>query len=199
MHALISQSKNVVFDVGRVLLSFEPEAFIDRLLSPAAQGRLHAQDVFGNELWLRLDEGVVSEEEVARCAARRAGDDALWPEALHVIEHFQEYMHALPTCDMIPLLHAQGKKVYVLSNYGIHTFARAEARFSSVFAQMDGMVISAREKLIKPDPRIYRLLLTRYGLAPEESVFIDDRPENVAGARRAGMQGIVFTGMESLD
>ncbi len=199
MNALISQSKNVIFDVGRVLLSFEPEAFIPRLLSPAAQGKLRAQDIFGNPLWPRLDEGTVTEEEVARSAARLAGDDNLWREALYAIQHFQEYMQMLPTCDLIPRLRALGKRVYVLSNYGIQPFARAEKRFSSVFSQMDGMVVSARERLIKPDIRIYRLLLDRYQLRPEESVFIDDRVENIEGARRAGIRGIVFTGMEALD
>ena len=63
---------------------------------------------------------------------------------------------------------------------------------------MDGMVISSREKISKPEPAIYQLLCSRYGLKPEECVFIDDRPVNAEAARRVGMQAIVYTGMESL-
>ena len=60
------------------------------------------------------------------------------------------------------------------------------------------MVISSRELISKPDPAIYRLLCSRYGLEPRECVFIDDRPVNVEAARAVGMQGIVYTGMDSL-
>ena len=77
-------------------------------------------------------------------------------------------------------------------------FARAEERFADVFSQFDGMIISGREKLIKPDPAIYRLLLSRYGLNAAETVFIDDRAENIRAAQSVGMQGIVYQGISSL-
>ena len=67
-----------------------------------------------------------------------------------------------------------------------------------IFDRMDGIVVSGHEKISKPDERIYRLLLDRYGLKAEESVFIDDRPANIEAARRVGMQGIVYTGMDAL-
>ena len=198
MNKLIENAKNVVFDVGCVLLGWEPEKYLPILAPGAVNGRLTWDMLYGTPEWEHLDDGVLTEEEVARSAARRAGDESLWPEVMPAIQRFQELMFVLPPADLIPQLHAMGKKVYVLSNYGYEPFARTEKRFASLFDQMDGMVISSRERLAKPDPRIYHVLLDRYGLTPAETVFIDDRPVNIEGARSVGMQGIVYTGMDAL-
>ena len=93
---------------------------------------------------------------------------------------------------------AQGKGLYVLSNYGLEPFARTEKRFPEIFGQMDGMVISSREKVSKPDPAIYRLLLSRYGLQARDCAFIDDRADNVAAAEALGIAGILYTGEDVL-
>ena len=65
------------------------------------------------------------------------------------------------------------------------------------FKKAKGYVVSAYERLVKPQPEIYRLLLDRYGLKADECVFIDDYPVNIDGARAAGMNGIVFRDPES--
>ena len=198
MNALLQNASNVVFDVGQVLLRFDPAYFFPLILTPQEQQRLTVPMVVDTPLWVRLDEGTVSEEDVARHAASLAGDESLIPAVLRVIEHFPEYMEVLPPAGLIPQLHQMGKKVYVLSNYGLNTFAYTEKLFHDLFSQMDGMVISSREKLLKPDPRIYQTLLDRYHLTPSECVFIDDRAENIQGAQKMGMQGIVYTGMDAL-
>ena len=198
VNALLERAENVVFDIGNVLLSFEPEKTLPRIIGEEAARRITARDIVGSPMWPRLDEGTVTEEETARYAARLAGDEALWPLALRFIQHFHEEMEPLPAWELIPKFHATGKKVFALSNYGEHTFARTQARFADLFGQMDGMVISGREKVLKPELRIYRLLLDRYHLRPETCVFIDDYAPNVEGARRAGMQAILYTGFDSL-
>ena len=198
LNILIENAKNVVFDVGCVLLAWEPEKYLPILAPGAVNGRLAWDMLYGTPMWDKLDEGTVTEEEVARSAARQAGDESLWREVLPAVQRFPELMRVMPAASLIPQLHEMGKKVYVLSNYGPDGFARTEKRFSSVFSQMDGMVVSGRENICKPDPRIYRLLLERYGLKPDETVFIDDRPVNIEGARAVGMQGIVYTGMDAL-
>jgi len=199
VNVLIENAKNVVFDVGCVLLNFEPEKYIPLILQGELAQRLQPGMVFETAKWDGLDGGTVSEEEVARYAAGLYGDESVWPQVLQVVQRFHEFMTPLPTVEMIPRLHAMGKRVYVLSNYGVEPFARTEKRFSGIFSQMDGMVVSGREKICKPDERIYRLLLSRYNLVPQECVFIDDRPVNIEAARKIGMQGIVFTGMSSLE
>lgn len=198
MNALLENARNVVFDVGQVLLRFEPDEFIPRLLPPGAARVLTKEVLFTCPTWSRIDEGTISEEACARKECADIGVPELWPQALYVMQHFHEQMSALPTAELLPQLHTLGKRLYVLSNYGPVGFARAEERFADVFSQFDGMIISGREKLIKPDPAIYRLLLSRYGLNAAETVFIDDRAENIRAAQSVGMQGIVYQGICSL-
>ncbi len=198
MNAIIENAKNVVFDIGCVLLTFEPETYLPLTVPAELAQRLDWHLLYDSPKWVALDAGTVTEEEVARDTARRYGDESVWPLILPAIQRFPEFMRPMPAVELIPQLHAQGKKVFALSNYGLEPFARTEKRFSAIFSQMDGMVISSREKISKPEPAIYQLLCCRYGLKPEECVFIDDRPVNAEAARRVGMQAIVYTGMESL-
>lgn len=198
MNPRIEQARNVIFDVGKVLLTFEPEEYIPRLLQGEARQRVTADMLYGSPEWVALDGGTVTEEEVARAAARRAGDESLWPLVLPGVQRFPELMRPLPAARLIPALKAQGKGLYVLSNYGLEPFARTEKRFPEIFGQMDGMVISSREKVSKPDPAIYRLLLSRYGLQARDCAFIDDRADNVAAAEALGIAGILYTGEDVL-
>lgn len=198
VNAIIENAKNVVFDIGCVLLTFEPETYLPLTVPADLAQRLDWHLLYDSPMWVALDAGTVTEEEVARDTARRYGDESVWPLILPAIQRFPEFMRPMPAVELIPQLHAQGKKVFALSNYGLEPFARTERRFSAIFSQMDGMVISSREKISKPEPAIYQLLCSRYGLKPEECVFIDDRPVNAEAARRVGMQAIVYTGMESL-
>ena len=198
MNALIENARNVVFDVGQVLLRFEPDEFIPCLLPPGAARVLNKEALFTCPAWSLIDEGVITEEACARRECADIGAPELWPQALYVMQHYHEHMSALPTADLLPQLRAMGKHLYVLSNYGPVGFARAEQRFADLFSQFDGMIISGREKLIKPDPAIYQLLLSRYKLTAAETVFIDDRAENIRAAQAAGMQGIVYQGIGSL-
>ena len=198
MNAIIENAKNVVFDIGCVLLTFEPETYLPLTVPAELAQRLDWHLLYDSPMWVALDAGTVTEEEVARDTARRYGDESVWPLILPAIQRFPEFMRPMPAVELIPQLHAQGKKVFALSNYGLEPFARTERRFSAIFSQMDGMVISSREKISKPEPAIYQLLCSRYGLKPEECVFIDDRPVNAEAARRVGMHAIVYTGMDSL-
>lgn len=194
----LTRARNVVFDVGQVLLSFCPEMFVPRIVSPA-HAQLLLENLFKDGVWARLDEGTISEEDASRLIALGAGVPAAQEDALKIIRHFHEYMRVLPPAGLIAPLRQMGKKLYVLSNFGECAFARAQARFSDLFASFDGLVISGREKLCKPDPRIYALLLSRYGLQAGETAFIDDMPPNVQAARAAGIHGILYTGMDALE
>jgi 2-haloacid dehalogenase len=91
----------------------------------------------------------------------------------------------------------QHYEVYGLTNWSMETFPAAREHFG-ILQMIDRYVVSAAERLIKPDPRLFQVLLDRYGLRAEECTFIDDNPDNVAAARKMGMKGIVFTGADSL-
>ena len=198
MNALIENAKNVVFDVGQVLLRFEPKEFLPRMFPAEIAEKLMPPRLFGGDLWLRMDRGDFSAEECARLITEKEGQPELMPYELEFMLNFAKQMSLLPPAQLVPELKKMGKKLYVISNYGMETFAATQAQFPELFSQFDGMVISAHEKLIKPDKRIYNLLCERYNLKPEECVFIDDLAANVQGAIDAGFKGIHYTGPEAL-
>ena len=93
-------------------------------------------------------------------------------------------------------LHEEGFRLYGLTNWG-HKFWLVYKKYS-IFQLLDGQVVSGEEHVVKPDPKIFNILLNRYGLNPEESIFTDDRAENVEGAQQLGIHGIVFQNAEQL-
>ena len=110
---------------------------------------------------------------------------------IHMIGDEIPGMYALE-CD----LKAAGYKLYGLTNWSAETFC--QVRGKRIFTILDGIVVSAEEKLLKPDPALYRILLDRWSLRAEECLFVDDNPANVIGARAVGMDAVPFTGADDL-
>lgn len=183
---------NVVFDVGNVLLTFQPEKLL-RALLPDHEDDYPAlvQHVFQSPYWHMMDRGAVSPEEAfmlmgsSRPALRPLIQRVQqgWNDCLGVID---EGVDALNACK------EHGKRCYVLSNYASDPFEESFQKHPEIFSHFDGMVISARERLIKPDQRVYRCLLDRYRLNPERTLFIDDSSVNVEAAMDCGMQAVHF-------
>ena len=182
--------KNIVFDMGNVLVRFDPELFMDRYSLTGEDRRLIRNEVFRSVEWTMLDRGVIDEEIAEQRILPRL------PERLHdaargLIEKWDDPI--VPVEGMLELLQAlkaKGYRLYLLSNAATRQpiyWARAEAS-----KLMDGALISAEVKLLKPDPQIYRTFLRKFTLRPEECVFIDDTPINVEGALYENMAGIVF-------
>lgn len=182
--------KNIVFDMGNVLVRFDPELFMDRYSLTGEDRKLIRNEVFRSVEWTMLDRGVIDEEIAEQRILPRL------PEHLHdaargLIEKWDDPI--VPVEGMLELLQAlkaKGYRLYLLSNAATRQpiyWARAEAS-----KLMDGALISAEVKLLKPDPQIYRTFLHKFALRPEECVFIDDTPINVEGALHENMAGIVF-------
>jgi 2-haloacid dehalogenase len=95
------------------------------------------------------------------------------------------------TADLVRRLKAAGYGVYGLTNWSMETYPMIRDRYE-VFSLFDGIVVSGEEYLLKPDKAIYNCLLERYGLQPEESIFLDDNADNVAGAEAVGMKALRF-------
>ncbi len=184
--------RNLILDMGGVLIRFCPQEFVKRYTSDAADAALLLREVFGRVEWAQLDRGSITEEaaEAAMCARLPARLHA----AVHgLVCHWDEPI--LPIPGMQALLaegKAKGVKLYLLSNAA----RRQHEYWQRVPGHelFDGTLISADWKLIKPQPEIYRALLATYGLQPQECLFIDDLPQNVEGADFAGIPGIVFDG-----
>lgn len=198
MNDLIAGCHNIIFDIGNVLLRFDPASVLQQVFSVEQQSILTPDIVCGSPHWNKLDEGALTEEEVAEIIAETVHRPDWQSDILRMIQHYQDYMPLLPTVNLLPVLKQQGKKLFALSNYGPAPFERARQKHLEIFDLFDGLVISGIEHINKPDPRLYRILLERYHLDPADSVFIDDRDENVEAARRLGINGIIFNGQDLL-
>jgi putative hydrolase of the HAD superfamily len=181
--------KNVIFDIGRVLIDFNFEGFVEELFG-AEKGAELTQAMWKNPDWRELDRGVLSDEEVLKLFISKAPG----------LEHEIRYTFAkLGDCaqlregaiELIDRLKAEGFGVYYLSNYFEYIMHTAPWALEFV-PHTDGGVFSCREKVTKPDPEIYKILCERYGLVPGECVFIDDTVANVIAAENFGMKGISY-------
>lgn len=185
--------KNVVFDYGQVLVHFEPSQIVKEYVSDAEDAALLEKVIFAREYWDRLDEGMLSNE--AFLAAVR---DRL-PERLHSLaeEIYFGWIYHIPEVEGVGeliqhLKSRYGVSVYLLSN--ISAYFAEHAAEMPLLHWMDGCVFSALCGLVKPDVAIYEHLCTTFCLKPEETVFIDDRAENIASAQAMGITGYLFDG-----
>ena len=183
----------VVFDIGNVLVAFDWEsAFRNVLGFEGEQFERIANATTRNNDWNLHDKGDLTDEEMLnRFISNDPQDEAeirrMYEDLTILVE---PYDYAI---SWVRGLKAAGYKVYILSNYSERSFRQAmEIGKLDVVKEADGRVISYEEKLIKPDPAIYKVLFERYSILPESSVFIDDREDNIKSAIECGMHGIVF-------
>jgi putative hydrolase of the HAD superfamily len=182
---------NIVFDFGRVIFYWKPDELIASVFSdPVVQDRV-AKAVFNHPEWIETDRGTLSFEEMSRRAARRAGVPV--EQVAHLISRVPSALIPIPeTIEIIRELKARGHALYALSNMGEVSMTHLEESypFLNLF---DGKVISARVKLVKPEPAIFRHLLDLYHLDPQQTVFIDDLCDNIETAAHFGIHTIHFT------
>ncbi|MBE5883717.1 MAG: HAD family phosphatase [Lachnospiraceae bacterium] len=189
--------KNIIFDIGNVLTDFRWRGFLlDKGFDEEMVERIAAA-TFRHPLWAEIDRGVWTEEQLM--AAFLKEDPGIEKEIQRTFDNIHGMVtprsYAIP---WLKELKGKGYRVLYLSNFS----RKAEVECSdclSFIPYMDGGILSYKEQLVKPDPAIYRLLLERYGLVAEDSVFIDDTPENVEAARAMGIHGIVFHTKEQVD
>ncbi len=186
--------KNIVFDVGKVLVTYEPDACMIELgFDQKTRDAINAA-VFRNPIWDESDRGVLSPEELLDCFIANAPEYA---KEIRLARDSADRMHdLLPyAVDWVKSLKERGYHLYILSNYS--KFAQEACAYKMEFLPyMDGVVFSYQCKMIKPEPDIYQYLLDTYHLNPEECVFLDDRQVNIEAARQAGMHGILFQNYE---
>ena len=186
MDERLLRAGTVVFDVGRVLLTFEPERVASLL--PAEHRAALKEAMFGPvHRWSEFDLGVKPNEQIAEEIAAAAGVPGGESMVLEALYRFPETMEPLPLYRCIDGLKCVGKKLYALTNYAEPSFSLTREAFPAMQA-LDGEVVPSREKLCKPDKELYRRLIKRYGIDPAESLFIDDREENVRAGAELGFR-----------
>lgn len=184
--------KNIVFDMGRVLLDYDPIRVCREFTDREADVMLMKEELFFSEEWLLLDEGAITEEEAMRRIKDRLPDPQLKELADQCMAHWHQYnISPKPGMEnLIRELKERGCSIYLCSNVSLRlrTF---EDQLPGI-KYFDGVLVSAEEHLIKPDPAIFERLFEKFSIRPEESYFIDDLEENVISARGCGMEGYCF-------
>ncbi len=176
----------IVFDVGNVLLSFEPERVASLL--PERHREALKEAMFGPVYrWSEFDLGRKPNEQIAGEIALAAGVDGGAEMVLEALRRFPETMEPLPLYRCIGALKGMGKRLYALTNYAEPSFTLTRERFPAL-QELNGEAVSAREKLCKPEKEFYRRLLTRYGIDPETSLYIDDAEANIRAGAEIGFR-----------
>lgn len=187
--------KNVVFDLGNVLLSFIPSEYFDKKSYPENIKTRILSDIFHSEEWQMLDRGEITTEEVIDIIALRSSLKR--DEIAHVFNLRTDILYPLDNnIKLLPILKKRGYRLYFLSNFPMDIFEEVTSGYY-FFKYFDGGVISAHAKSSKPDSLIYKILIEKYSLIPEECLFIDDLKINVKASETLGMKGITTLG--SLD
>jgi 2-haloacid dehalogenase len=189
-------TKAVVFDLGGVLIDWDPRHLYRKLLADEAAVEEFLATVCTPEWNAGLDRGRPFAEGVAELVERHP-EHAAAIAAYH--ERWPEMVAGdIPgTVEVLAELRAAGVPLYALTNWSAETFAITRGRFEFL-EWFDGLLVSGEERVTKPDPAIFQLLLDRFGLDPTATVFVDDSEANVAAARRLGFDAIGFTGHEEL-
>jgi 2-haloacid dehalogenase len=192
----MSDIRHIVFDIGRVLIHYDPEIPYTRLIPDPDRRRWFLENVCTSEWNLEQDRGRRWEDGEAVLVAE-------YPDEAENIRAFRRYWsemvpHAYE--DSVAILEElidAGHDVTLLTNFAADTFAEARERFP--FLQRPrGVTVSGEIGLVKPERAIYDLHAEKFALDPAATIFIDDNPANVAGAREAGWHAIQFVGAEAL-
>jgi putative hydrolase of the HAD superfamily len=180
----------VIFDLGGVLVDWNPEAIVAGFYADRVLGERMLEAVFRHPDWLALDQGLLDDQSAIARMAARTGRPRRELDALLLAT--RRSLQPLPASwALLHELHAMGVPLYALSNMAEGTWRHLQANVPG-WALFNGVLISAHERLLKPMPEIFQLMLRRYRLEPTRTVFIDDVGGNVAAAVASGMHGIVF-------
>lgn len=188
--------RNIIFDFGNVLVEWHPERVYGEYFGDEAKAWWFLRHVADLDWRQRIDAGESQDACIAELKARQ-------PEYAEAIELYRSHWREMLTGEMPGMrellieLRVKGYEIYGLTNWSMETFPEAREHFG-ILQLIDRYVVSGAEGLVKPDPRLFHVLLDRYGLKAEECTFVDDNPDNVAAARALGMEGIVFHGAEDL-
>lgn len=184
--------KNIVLDMGNVLLSFDPEIPLNQFCETKEAKDIIRRELFQGPEWIQGDYGYISNMERYEPVSRRV------PAKFH--KSLKDCVEHWDIC-IQPISGAMDFCEYVKSNhYGIYVLSNADNMFHDYFPRFasedyfDGVMVSSDIHMIKPEIRIYEHFLKTYGLLPEECLFIDDRAENIDGAKKAGINGYLFRG-----
>ncbi len=185
--------KNIVFDFGQVMIRFEPSYMVGRYVSDKQDAALLEEVIFDRLYWDKLDAGTISDEKVINACLSRL------PEKLHryVADIYYNWIYNIPEIDGMSDLvdhikETYGVRVFLLSN--ISEYFADHAGEIPVLSKFEKCVFSSKCGRLKPYAEIFEYLCDTCGIAPEETVFVDDNEKNIRGAEAFGISGYLFDG-----
>jgi epoxide hydrolase-like predicted phosphatase len=188
--------KNIVFDLGNVLISFRPSEYFDKKNYSKNLKATILSDIFASKEWAMLDNGEINTKDAIDSIALKSSLKK--EEIAHIFNLRTELMFPLDeNVKLLPGLKKQGFRLYFLSNFPIDIFEEIKTGYY-FFKYFEGGIISSEVKFSKPDVRIYKILLKKYSLIPEECLYIDDLEINVKAAETFGMKGLLTFGSEEI-
>jgi 2-haloacid dehalogenase len=188
--------RTVVFDLGGVLIDWDPRHLYRTVFDDEDEMERFLAEVCTLPWHFRHDAGVPFDETIPALVAE-------FPEHEDLIRmwasrHIDMVAGAVPGVPgVLRELHERGTRLYALTNMPAECWEPIRAMFEW-FDLFDGAVVSGHEKVVKPDPAIYRILVDRFDVDPATTAFVDDRQVNVDAATALGFTGIVFTDAASL-
>ncbi len=191
--------KNIIFDIGSVLVSFDPVKVLKAMKVPVKAIEEVIKHTVLGPLWKELDRGLIEKTKVFDSMIQDVpveyqdyARDFLYNHSYETVESYDYSKEWLKS------LKQRGYNIYLLTNYPDWLFDEHYKKTFTFTDYVDGEVVSGKVKLIKPDPAIYKAILQKYSLRAEECVFIDDRIENVEAACKLGIKGIHFTNINEV-
>ncbi|WP_150290648.1 HAD family hydrolase [Sphingobium estronivorans] len=181
----------VIFDVGNVLYRWNPRVLYERLIDDDRALDAFLRDVVTLDWHFQHDQGrpfAETSAELIACHPERADLIRLWGETF--IDSVGPAVEGMP--EIVRDLCDSGIPLFAITNFSAEFWPPFQAREAAMFAPFRDIVVSGVEKLVKPDPAIYRLALDRFGLRGEQALFIDDRAENIVAAQAEGLRGHLF-------
>ena len=179
--------KNIVFDLGRVLIKFEPMEYIQQNV-PEEKREDFYNGIFGSTEWLMLDRGTLSYEDAKKIFKERVPgadkqiDRLFDADLFEILQPIEENVRLLPELE-------EKYNLYILSNFHQPAFEHIFKKYD-FFRLFDGHTVSCYYYLLKPEKEIYETLIEKFNLIPEETVFIDDTKVNIDACEKEGIRGI---------
>ncbi len=187
--------KNVIFDLGRVLIDWNPRAYLEKKIKDEKKIEKIFEEVFASPEWQELDRGTITFDNAMEFFQNKV------PSCKEEIKDiFDNIMELIPPIEKnVKIFEEVANKynTYILSNFGDRSFDMIYEKYPW-FKLFDGQVVSSKVKQIKPEKEIYETLINKYNLNTNETIFIDDTLVNIEASEKIGIKGIHYTGEECL-
>ena len=187
----MTEIRNIVFDIGNVLMKWNPEGIYKNLFGKDDYYNHPLSSIVGGEVWLALDKGTIKLNDAIEKLSRI--NKPYGHEIDKFIREAPHHIHPLTDSVECALKYKElGYNIYLLSNFPEYGYKIIRNKFD-FFNLFNGEIISWNVKAIKPNRDIYDILLTKYNLNPESTLFIDDLKENISAAEKLNIKGLHLT------